>query len=413
MATICHLSCVHTGLDIRIYRKQCVALARAGHTVHLVIAATPDEVREAAAAGITVHCLPSPARMGRWQRMLWLAWRCYRLAAAQNAALYHFHDPELLPYGVLLRRRGAAVIYDAHEDVYADIQSKPWIAPWLRRAAGTMARRVERQAARRLSAVVAATPHIATALAPWAARVAVVHNFPLTAELAPAARATAEFSGFAESAESAESAKNGEDDESGESGENADYGDKAGNAGSDDAICYVGAISASRGVGQLIDALAIARVRLLLAGRYESPALRALWQARPGWQHVEECGYLDRAGVAAVMARSFCGLVTLLPEPNYVNALPIKLFEYMAAGLPVVASDFPLWRAIVEEAGCGICVDPRDPAAIAAAITRLRCDPALARAMGARGRAAVARRYRWEGEAETLTALYDALLPAQ
>ena len=87
----------------------------------------------------------------------------------------------------------------------------------------------------------------------------------------------------------------------------------------------------------------------------------------------------------------------------------MKLFEYMAAGLPVVASDFPLWRAIVEEAGCGLTVDPLRPDAIAEAVDRLLTDHSLAAEMGRRGRAAVEARYHWGTQADKLLALYARL----
>jgi glycosyltransferase involved in cell wall biosynthesis len=371
MVKVCHLSSVHRGLDIRIYRKQCVSLAAAGFDVHLVIAATPAQVAEAAAAGVTVHALPGADGAGRLQRVLRQGWRCYRMAAALDADLYHFHDPELIPYGLLLRRHGKRVVYDLHEDLPADILSKPWIPARLRGAVGAAARSVENLAARRLSALVAATPHIGAAFERHARQITVVRNYPILQELhaAPAAQPLVR-----------------------------------------DRVCYVGAITATRGIGQAVRALEHVPVRLLLAGQFETPALRAQVQRLPGWRQVDECGVVDRAGVARVMARSFCGLVTLLPEPNYLNALPIKLFEYMAAGLPVVASDFPLWRAIVDQAGCGLCVDPEQPEQIAAAIAYLRTHPAQARHMGENGRRAVQETYRWEGEAVKLAALYRAAL---
>ena len=110
------------------------------------------------------------------------------------------------------------------------------------------------------------------------------------------------------------------------------------------------------------------------------------------------------------MARAFAGLVTLQPTASYRDALPVKMFEYMAAGIPVIASDFPLWRDIVEGSGCGLCVDPRDPAAIAAAIDYLAAHPREAREMGASGWRAVFERYNWESESDKLIAFYADIL---
>ena len=179
-----------------------------------------------------------------------------------------------------------------------------------------------------------------------------------------------------------------------------------------DSVCYVGAISAIRGIRQTVRALEIVPCKLLLAGSFDSPALRAELRAYPGWRHVEECGNVDRPRVAAIMARSFCGPVTLGPEPNYLQSLPIKLFEYMAAGVAMIASDFPLWRSIIDDAECGLCVDPNDPQQIALAIGYLRSHPGLAERMGSNGRRAVQNKYRWEREAARLVALYGELLAA-
>lgn len=373
MYTICHLSSVHRGLDIRIYRKECLALVKAGFAVHLVIDASAADVMEAARAGVTVHRLEQAgqAAQGRLARVLQQASRCRSLAAALNADLYHFHDPELIPHGLWLRQRGKQVIYDVHEDVRADIASKPWIPAPLRTAVGAAVRGLEHLAARRLSALVVATPHIGALLGPHAARLAVVHNYPEPDEVT---------------------------------------GATGSQSPTRDSICYVGAITAARGIRQVVRALEQETVPLLLAGRFDSAALHTELQSYPGWRHVHACGVLNRQGVADVMARSFCGLVTLLPEPNYLNALPIKLFEYMAAGLPVIASDFPLWRNIINDAACGLCVDPQRPADIAAAIRHLRRHPAMARKMGLNGQRAVASHYRWDREAQKLVALYDSLL---
>jgi glycosyltransferase involved in cell wall biosynthesis len=96
--------------------------------------------------------------------------------------------------------------------------------------------------------------------------------------------------------------------------------------------------------------------------------------------------------------------------PNHIDAQPNKMFEYMSAGLPLIASDFPLWREIVEGNDCGVCVDPADPAAIAEAIDRLVENPDLARRMGENGQRAVHERYNWAIEEKKLLALYDTVL---
>ncbi len=151
-------------------------------------------------------------------------------------------------------------------------------------------------------------------------------------------------------------------------------------------------------------------VRLLLAGRFEDSALERQMRDDAGWARVDYFGQIGRAEVGALMARSCAGLVTLLPMPSYLDSLPIKMFEYMSAELPVIASDFPQWRDIVERHGCGVCVNPVDPSAIAEAIRALVDAPARVAEMGRQGRRAVLSTYNWPQAEHALLAFYAELL---
>jgi glycosyltransferase involved in cell wall biosynthesis len=125
---------------------------------------------------------------------------------------------------------------------------------------------------------------------------------------------------------------------------------------------------------------------------------------------VQYLGMLDRPSVANLLSRVRLGLMVLQAEPNFVKAMPIKLFEYMAAGIPVIASDFPLWRQIISEAECGLLVDPHDPQAIAHAMEYLLSHDAEAEAMGRRGRKAACELYNWNSEEGVLLKFYSDLL---
>ena len=111
---------------------------------------------------------------------------------------------------------------------------------------------------------------------------------------------------------------------------------------------------------------------------------------------------MERKVAVEIMMTSMVGMICYLPEPNHVNSYPNKLFEYMAAGLPVIASNFPLWQDIVYGAQCGICADPTDPAEIRKAITKMMNDPNDCIQMGERGRKAVLERYSWASEEKKL-----------
>ena len=86
------------------------------------------------------------------------------------------------------------------------------------------------------------------------------------------------------------------------------------------------------------------------------------------------------------------------------------MFEYMSAGIPVIASNFPLWQDVVEGNDCGVCVDPMKPESIAKAIDYLVASPDRACEMGKNGKNAVLAKYNWPVEEAKLLNFYDALI---
>ncbi len=366
---VVHLTSCHYAMDARILYKECKALAKAGHDVTLVAQHERDEIID----GVKVKALPHPKnRLRRWTAMIW---RVYREAARRNADVYHFHDPELIPVGVWLSLRGQRVIYDAHEDVPNTFPYKRYIPAFARKLLGWLAGRVELMAAPRFAGVVAATPTIAKRFYSQNANTVVVRNFPVLEE-------------FARGPELAWDER-------------------------PHLIVYVGSMFQERGFREAIAATSLLPgrldARLAFAGLIP-PGLREEVVRLPGSERAELLGILGRKEVRTLLGRARVGLVLLHPVPNFVNALPVKLFEYMCAGVPVVASDFPLWREIVESSGCGLLVDPLDSKEIARAIEYLLTHPEKAQEMGARGRAAVKARYNWNTEERQLLALYNSQL---
>lgn len=364
---VVHVTTVHPRDDIRIFRKECLSLARAGYEVVQVVG---DGHGDALVDGVSIVDIGAqpPGRLARMRRQPARALAAVRALAP---ALVHVHDPELLPVAAALQREGVPAIYDAHEDVPRQILTKQWIAASWRRSLAWAFERYENARVRRLSALVAATPHIALRFAAVARRSVTVANYPFTEELAPPAAPRPR----------------------------------------ERAVCYVGSITRTRGAFEMVRAVArVPGVRLLLAGRFEDAMLEAALTAEPGWAQVDYVGHVGREEVRGLLARASAGLVTLRPMPSYIDSLPIKMFEYMSAELPVIASDFPRWRDIVVRHGCGLCVDPTDVDGIAGAIRALVDAPDTVRTMGRAGRAAVQSHYHWPSAERELLGLYEALL---
>ena len=139
-----------------------------------------------------------------------------------------------------------------------------------------------------------------------------------------------------------------------------------------------------------------ARARRTL--RIDRQGHQAASRAMPGWPRVSYRGWLDRPGMAQALSNVRAGLVVLHPTAGYVASYPIGMFEYMATGLPVIASDFAVFRELLEDGTCGLLVEPRMLAALAAAIQWIFDHPAEARAIGEQGRRRVEALYTWEAE---------------
>lgn len=364
---IVHLTSVHPRFDTRIFYKMCVSLANNGYDISLVVAdGEGDEIRN----GIFIYDVG--VSKNRFDRIRNAPKWVLTKAVALNADLYHLHDPELIPIGLKLKKLGKKVIFDSHEDVPKQLLGKPYLNRLMLRVISFSYSQFERFACSRLDAVIAATPYIRDKFLKINPQTVDVNNFPILGELASS----------------------------------PDIGEER------FTVCYVGSIGSIRGIREMVQAMEYVRsdIRLDLAGSFAVPELGNEVRQYKGWQRVNELGHIDRIGVREVMSRSLMGLVTLHPVINYIDALPVKMFEYMSSGIPVIASNFPLWREIVEGNDCGLCVDPLSPRDIAMAIDTLAENPKRVREMGLNGQRAVHAYYNWTVEEKKLLQLYEKLI---
>ena len=363
---ICHLTSVHPYMDTRIFIKECRSLSEIkGFSVHFVAPDAPTTKKD----GVNIHGVKKEAG-GRFNRMRKTTKNVLHKALEIDADVYHFHDPELIPIGLKLKKKRKKVIYDIHEDVPRQILSKHWIPKPLRRMISFSFERYENKAVKNFDGLVTATPFINKRFERLHSNAININNFPLLDELHLP---------------------------------HVDWEKK------EKSVCYVGGLVKNRGIYEMVEALNHTDTQMLLAGTFGNTKDYEEVQQKSSWNKVHYLGFLDRDGVKNTFQKSMAGLVVLHPTMNYIDALPVKMFEYMAAGLPVIASDFSLWKEIIESNNCGICVDPLKPEEIGKAIQWLVDHPEEAKQMGENGRRAVEEKYNWEKESEKLLSLYKKL----
>ncbi len=362
---VCHISSVHPDTDTRIFHKECVSLAQAGFEVHFVVPNTTSRVEK----GVRIHSF-NLKTTNRFKRMLSTTKEVYKMALDIDADIYHFHDPELLPYGLKLMRRGKKVIYDAHEDVPRQISGKYWIPSLVRPLISKAFELYENYVTKRLSHVVVATPTIKERFVKINPECTDICNYPILEENTSP----------------------------------SPWGERK------NEVCYIGGLTEIRGIRELVQSLSFSpNIRLNLAGKFSPESFREEVMLQDGWQNVNDYGYVGRKEIVDILNQSKIGMVTLYPQINYLDSLPIKLYEYMLAEIPVIASDFPLWEEIIADCDCGITVNPKDPEAIAKAYGTILQDDIRAQEMGRNGRKAVLERFNWSIEKEKLVGIYHNL----
>ncbi|MEG1448690.1 MAG: glycosyltransferase [Oscillospiraceae bacterium] len=358
------MTSAHKSDDIRIFRKECVSLAKNGFEVFLV---ATGESYEKDGVHIVGACERSEKRL---KRMTQTARKVFKKALEIDADVYHFHDPELLPFAKKLKKRGKKVIYDSHEDVPRQIMAKEWIPYFLRKPVSNMTEKYENSVARELDYIVCATPFIRDRYKQITYNAIDINNFPALDDIMY---------------------------------QTEDYFQR------ENILCYAGGLTHARGITQIVSAMEKIDGKFIYAGSIGEDYKKTLDKLDKD-NKTEYLGFVDRDGVNNLYKRALVGDCVLLPTPNHMNSLPIKMFEYMGAGLPFICSDFPLWKSIINESKSGICVNPNDADAIAQAVNFLFCNKEKAKEMGDRGRQWVENKYNWSFEEKKLVDIYKSLV---
>jgi glycosyltransferase involved in cell wall biosynthesis len=362
---ICQISTVHPLNDNRVFHKECKSLAQAGHEVTLIITHDRNETID----GVNIVGLKK--RKNRFFRMLCGSSEALRYAFREKADVYHFHDPELIPMGMVLKLMGKKVIYDVHENTSQQMLNKEWMGSMLkRRIASALMIFFEWLSKISFDTIIVARPDIAKH---WnSSKVHTVINAAVLATI--------------DNAPDVDTKK------------------------TKPVVIYAGGLTRIRGTRQLIEAMELVgnRAELWLLGNWDVENFKRECENLTGWRYVRFLGYKSVQEVYSYMKKCDIGIVTFLPAPNHLTTLPNKPFEYMACRLPVIMSNFEYWQEIFGE--CALFVNPYDAEDIAEKILHLLDNSNEAKKLGDKGRELIEEEYNWEAEQGKLLDIYKKVL---
>lgn len=375
---IIHLTSAHPRNDTRVFVKMCSSLANQGHDVSLIVAdGLGDEIK----SGVKIFDVG--VAKNRFYRIFFTTLKVYKMAIKQNVEVYHFHDPELLLISWLLKLFSRSeIIYDVHENIKKDILGKVWLPLYSRKIIAFLFVLIEKLALKFIDYIIIAEDSY---VENYKNRnnVVPVRNYPII--------------GLRNKNITIKKIKD----------------DPQLN------ILYVGGVTKIRGAIELIKSLNF----LLLAG-YKNIKLKLIGPISINFKnelfelinkyklnsYVSIPGVISHEKVYDELERAHIGLSILHPDPNFVESIPTKLYEYMSVGIPVIASNFTLWKKIIDMHKCGICVNPLNPKDIAEAIISIIDNPIISMKMGTNGIAPVEDFYNWEKESLKLINIYDEIL---
>ena len=369
MIKVCHMTNVHGAEDVRIFHKECVSLAKAGYDVYLVERGESYEKNGVHIVGVG----EIPA--GRIKRMTKGAKTVYQKALEIDADIYHFHDPELLPYGLKLKSKGKKVIFDSHECYTLQIRIKPYLPAFAASLVSALYEFYERYALKKIDAVIfPATINGVNPFEGLCRRSCIISNAVILEE----------FDGY--------------------------Y--KPDTIKKENQICCVGGLTEARGITVDILAAKKANATLALAGTFSPSAYGDAVRDMAEYDCVDYRGRLNRNEVAALLAESQIGMAVYLRRGQYgkTDAFAVKMYEYMAMGLPIIFNKSDKPSPLLKPVPMGIAVDENNIDEVADAIRYLLDHPDEARRMGENGRRAVQEKWNWSVEEKKLLELYQDIL---
>lgn len=355
---VCLCSILHKLDDSRIFYKECISLQKAGYNVTIIARpAANKQFDEKSYQGVKLIKLTSN---NRFYNNFYL----FKTIVEQRIKVVHFHDPELIIMGLLLRLLGKKVIYDAHENVRQDILHKEWVRPEFRFLLSKIAVFFELMASIFFNGIVSATPAIAKNFSNK--NNYVIRNLPP----------------LKKKSELVEAKRN------------------------KNIVVYVGTLSEARGIKELITAAEhlTGVAKLWLLGGWNSEKFKLECENMAGFINTNYLGMVNHEEVSKILSEATIGLCMLYPIDTFKDSYPIKVFEYMQNGLPVLMSDFDKWKELFGD--LSEYTDPMNPIQIANHIKFLLGNPSRLEEMSAKGKVVINEQFNWDSESRSLIELY-------
>lgn len=373
MEKICHISSAHPRYDTRILYRECVSLTEKGYDVTFIV---NDDLPDEYVSGVHIISTGLSCRLNRIKRMTYGVRAVYKKAIQLDAMVYHLHDPELMSIALKLQKKGKKVIFDSHENYYEQIKTKQYINKFLRSIIASFYYKYETYVCKHIDGVIMPSTVLNhNVFENRCKRFALVNNLPRLEEFNNKNLVSIEY----------KSRKN---------------------------ICYSGGLTYDRGIVHIVEASSLANEKIVLAGRFNPESFEKEILGGKYKDNIIYKGFISREDTYKMYSECAIGMATLLDVGQYAKGdnLPTKVYEYMAMEMPVILSDFPYYKKVVDEYGFGLVVNPSDVNEIADKISYLMEHKDEAQAMGKRGKEAVERQFNWNVAEKNLIALYEDIL---
>ena len=365
---VVHITTVHHPYDPRIFYKQCMSLKKAKYDVYLIAQKAEHEQND-------IKHIPLQSYTSRWKRMILGTMSAYKKAKRLNADIYVFHDPELMLVGALLKKRHNIVIYDIHEDYVTSILQKNYIPRIFRTWIAKIYKLIEKILTRNMELCLAEKYY-----KDLYGRGTCILNYPLI-------------------------------------NENLLQNKQSENKMRENKVLYTGNVTVDRGA--LIHAKIPKidpNVSVQFIGKCPRSLADKIYEVAGNQKDQIHLRGIDQFIVKDEIEAMYhqhhwlAGIALFPPTEHYMKKELTKFFEYMNAGLPIICSNFPVWKKFIETYKCGIAVDPYNEEEIKNALNTLRNNPQLANEMGKNGRKAVQKELNWLSEERKLLDWYEQLL---